>query len=127
MLVADSCIYTYKPPFLVEAGLRDRYKVEDLQRIIKFCQYSKKEIPLPLFVDKYHEPCEEYIVGLTAKPWWNKVDFAWSKDLESISDEIIKELNQFEAEQIFISDSRYVLIVIFFIYLKLLIFFFTSV
>ena len=90
----------------MEAGLRDRYKDDDIRKILKFCQYARKEVSLPLFEDKYHDPCEEYIDGLTAKPWWNKNDFAWSKDLEKVSDVIVKELDQFEAEQIFKSDSR---------------------
>ena len=91
----------------METGLRDKYNDEDIQRILKFCRYTKKELELPLIESKLHEPCEEYIDGLTAKPWWNKNDFSWSKDLEQLSSQFQEELEKFETDRSFISDSRF--------------------
>ena len=32
---------------IVESGLNDRFKVDDIPRVFKFCQYAKSEIPAP--------------------------------------------------------------------------------
>ena len=29
-----------------------------------------------------HDPCEEYIDGLTAQPWWDASQFEWVAGLE---------------------------------------------
>ncbi len=92
---------------IVETGLLDRYKLNEIERILKFCQYTKQQIPLPQINITMHEPCEEYIENLTAKPWWNKSDFGWIPLLEEYSSEIVNELLQVESRNIFVSDSRW--------------------
>lgn len=32
---------------IVESGLNDRFKVDQIPRVFKFCQYAKSEIPAP--------------------------------------------------------------------------------
>jgi hypothetical protein len=32
---------------IVESGLNDRFKIDDIPRVFKFCQYAKSEIPAP--------------------------------------------------------------------------------
>ena len=72
---------------IVEAGINDKYDPKDTQRIMRFCQYAKFELPLPEIVTNdskrphLYDPCEEYIDGLTAKPWWNSSDFEWAAPL----------------------------------------------
>ena len=97
---------------IVESGLNDRESSENisLERIRKFCEYSKRTIPIPpKHTLKYmHDPCEEYIDELTAEPWWNKSLFTWSKELELVSPSIAAELSQvLSNEELFIGDSRY--------------------
>ena len=72
---------------IVEAGINDMFDPKDTQRIMRFCEYAKFELPLPEIVTNdskrphLYDPCEEYIDGLTAKPWWNSTDFEWAAPL----------------------------------------------
>ena len=72
---------------IVEAGINDMYDQKDTQRIMRFCQFAKFELPLPEIVTNdskrpyLYDPCEEYIDGLTAKPWWDSSDFEWAAPL----------------------------------------------
>ena len=72
---------------IVEAGINDVYDQKDTQRIMRFCKYAKFELPLPEIVTNelkrpyLYDPCEEYIDGLTAKPWWDSSDFEWAAPL----------------------------------------------
>jgi len=70
-------------------------------------------VPAPNGYAVGHQPSEEHVDGLTAKPFWNVLDyenlFPWAAELEAKSDVIAKE---FEAklardEQIFSSDSAW--------------------
>jgi aspartyl/asparaginyl beta-hydroxylase (cupin superfamily) len=55
-----------------------------------------------------HDPCEEFVDGLTAKPWWDKGDFTWSSGLEAQSADIAKELKDLLSQQeLFKGDSRF--------------------
>ena len=65
---------------IVESGLSAKFNAEEIPRILKFCAYAKEEIPKPIPQVKMHDPCEEFIDGLTAQPWWNSDDrslFPW--------------------------------------------------
>ena len=46
---ANTCHYVRQALFfdIVESGLNDRFEVEDIPRVFKFCQYAKSEIPAP--------------------------------------------------------------------------------
>ena len=65
---------------IVESGLSAKFNAQEIPRILKFCAYAKEEIPKPIPQVKMHDPCEEFIDGLTAQPWWNSDDrslFPW--------------------------------------------------
>jgi hypothetical protein len=95
---------------IVETGLLDKYQPNEIKRIKKMIDFirgsaimpSKEEL-LPM-----HDPCEEYIEGLTAMPWWNPKQFSWVKELEEKANIIAEELKEVEANSIvFKSDSKY--------------------
>jgi aspartate beta-hydroxylase len=93
---------------IVESGLNDRFKEDDVPRVFKFCQYAKNEIPAPSAKVMMHDPCEEYIDDLEAKPWWNKEQFEWVAGLEAQSSIIGDELRDvLAARELFKGDSRY--------------------
>ena len=52
---------------------------------------ARGEIPLESGYGDFHQPSEEHIEGLTAKPFWETSDFPWAKSLEQNSDIIQKE------------------------------------
>lgn len=97
----------------VEAGLDDVEKVYgEIPRIRKFGQYARGEIPAPEPSGPKHQPCEEYVEGLTANAFWdasNEPDlFPWAKELEEKSDVIIEEFQQILGSgQLFASDSAW--------------------
>ncbi len=104
---------------IIEAGLEDKFGVMNdnnptMTRISKWLKFAKNEIELPKPTVPYHEYIEEYIVGLTAQPWWHNdnIDnlklFEWIKPLEE-SNEIIKaELEKvLEVSESFKGDSKY--------------------
>lgn len=92
---------------IVDYGLRDQYTIDDLTKIFKFCKYANNEMALPTATKHMHEPCEEYIDGLKAMPWWEKSQFEWVSGLEKNSTEIVNELINAELKHMFISDSKY--------------------
>eukprot|EP00601_Ochromonadales_sp_CCMP2298_P009253 CAMPEP_0173203708 /NCGR_PEP_ID=MMETSP1141-20130122/19679_1 /TAXON_ID=483371 /ORGANISM="non described non described, Strain CCMP2298" /LENGTH=310 /DNA_ID=CAMNT_0014129215 /DNA_START=117 /DNA_END=1049 /DNA_ORIENTATION=+ len=93
---------------IVESGLDDRFEKEEISRIGRFCQSAKLEVPYPKPLGNMHDPCEEFVEGLTAKPWWDAGDFAWSEQLEAQSAQISAELKKVLAEQeLFKGDSRF--------------------
>jgi hypothetical protein len=93
---------------IVESGLNDRFKEDDVPRVFKFCQFAKGEIPSPSAKVMMHDPCEEYIDDLEAKPWWNKEQFDWVAGLEAQSTVIGDELREvLAARELFKGDSRY--------------------
>jgi hypothetical protein len=79
---------------IVESGLKDRFKDEEISRVYNFCRYAKDELPKPTPAAHMHDPCEEYIDGLTAKPWWEPNNFDWIPGLERRAPEIMKELQR---------------------------------
>jgi Aspartyl/Asparaginyl beta-hydroxylase len=93
---------------IVESGLSDRFSESEIPRVIKFCEYAKGEIAAPKPLAPLHEPCEEFIDGLTARPWWNTDVFDWVGKLESKSPIIAEELRGvLGAQEVFKGDSRY--------------------
>lgn len=49
MLIITSLRHGFQALFfeIVESGLKDRFKVDEIPRVFKFCQYAKSEIPAP--------------------------------------------------------------------------------
>lgn len=100
---------------IVESGLKDRFEPSDIERVFKFCSYAKGELAMP-FIDKssQHEPCEEYIEGLTARPWWSTSASAefnkWVPALQEAAGIIRSELDNVLAQDelsTFKADSNY--------------------
>lgn len=84
----------------VEEGLDDiekyyRERGQNIDRIRRFGMRARGEVPLEPGYGDYHEPSEEHIEGLTAKPLWDTTEFSWAKALEEKS-HIIQE--EFEAK-----------------------------
>lgn len=80
---------------------------EPLPRIDSFVEIAQFKTSPPQPGGPFHDPCEEYIPGLTARPWWDDLDegedarlFPWKKELESQSQVIIAEFfSVMEAEK----------------------------
>ena len=85
-------------------------KGQDIDRVRRFKKSAVGEILAPIGDGPGHEPSEEHIEGLTAKPFWDAADepnlFPWAQELEDrssiIIDEFSENLRQTEA---FASDS----------------------
>lgn len=59
---------------------------------------ARSEIPPPTGDAPGHQPSEEHVEGLTAKPFWNVIDepdlFPWAPGLEESSNVIIQEFEE---------------------------------
>ena len=86
---------------------------DDIDPVLKNTTRARGEIPAPTSDHPGHQPSEEHVAGLSAKPFWNVTDepslFPWANELEKKSDIIAKE---FEAkllrdERMFASDSAW--------------------
>ena len=70
---------------------------------------ARGEIELPQPAGECHEPSEEHIDGLTAKPFWETKDFSWAQSLEEnahiIQEEFESKLQQ--EENLFSGDSKW--------------------
>lgn len=66
---------------------------QDITRILKFVQSCQKGT-IPPTTLPYFQPSEEYVEGLTAKPWHDTKDFPWIAPLEASSSIIQEELAQ---------------------------------
>lgn len=96
----------------VDDGLNDienyyRKKGGNIDRVRRFGMRARGEIPLESGYSDYHEPSEEHIERLTAKPLWESSELSWAQDLEKKSHIIQKE---FEAKikrdsNLFLGDS----------------------
>lgn len=63
-------------------------------QVERFVQYCKGELDYePQGV--LHQPSEEYVEGLRAKPWWEPEEIEWIKELEQKSDIVIDEFAAF--------------------------------
>lgn len=101
----------------VEMGLDDiedyyKNKGMDIDRIRQFGRSARGEIDPPKGVVPGHEPSEENIEGLTAKPFWDVANlpdqFPWASKLEEKAEIIQKEFEaKLEESQMFSSDSAW--------------------
>ncbi|KAL7485933.1 hypothetical protein ACHAW6_011528 [Cyclotella cf. meneghiniana] len=88
----------------VESGLVDIEKYyeskngQSMDRIWTFCKRAQGELPLPRPEVKGHQPSEEHVDGLTAKPFWDTAadatNFPWATKLEDNAHIIIEEFQQ---------------------------------
>ena len=94
---------------IVESGLNDRFpEKSEIARVFKFCEYAKSEIPRPDPLGLMHDPCEEFVDGLTALPWWEPSKFSWVSGLEAQCHVMAEELKSVLSEQeAFKGDSQY--------------------
>ena len=74
-----------------------------MERIRTFCSRAQGDLPLPEPAALGHQPSEEHVDGLTANPYWDAstdtTNFPWAAELESKSQIIIDEFEQFEKEK----------------------------
>ena len=70
----------------------------DIDRIRAFGVMARGEVPPPSGYAEAHEPSEEHVEGLTAKPFWDVREspdsFPWAKDLEENFDTIKQEFEE---------------------------------
>ena len=72
----------------------------DMDRIRTFAKRAQGELPLPIPQATLHQPSEEHLDGLTARPFWDTTsldmsnDFPWAKKLEEHSSIILQELQE---------------------------------
>ncbi|KAI2491829.1 peptide-aspartate beta-dioxygenase [Fragilaria crotonensis] len=101
----------------VDEGLNDieafyqSSKGMDIDRVRRFTQSASGQVPPPISSVPGHQPSEEHIDGLTAKPIWNVHNddddintqnniFPWAAELEASSHVIIDEWNTFYQGQL---------------------------
>eukprot|EP00544_Gedaniella_sp_CCMP2646_P008684 CAMPEP_0202484346 /NCGR_PEP_ID=MMETSP1361-20130828/3437_1 /ASSEMBLY_ACC=CAM_ASM_000849 /TAXON_ID=210615 /ORGANISM="Staurosira complex sp., Strain CCMP2646" /LENGTH=325 /DNA_ID=CAMNT_0049112955 /DNA_START=36 /DNA_END=1013 /DNA_ORIENTATION=+ len=102
----------------VDEGLTDVEQVyasrgQDIDRIRTFAKSARGEIPPPKGDAPGHQPSEEHVEGLTARPIWDVIDepglFPWATGLEESADVIIQEFEEKLArdQKMFASDSAW--------------------
>ena len=83
----------------------------DIDRIRTFAARAKGDIPPPAASVPGHEPSEEHIDGLTAKPFWDVVNdpelFPWARKLEERAHIIQKEYESKLQESVYATDSAW--------------------
>ena len=79
----------------VDYELKRLFDLKDVGRIINFTKSCKSGV-IPEYAPKlsYFQPSEEYIEGLTAKPWHDASEFPWIAALEAATPIIQEELRQ---------------------------------
>ena len=80
----------------VETELRKLGTGDDLARIYKFVLSARGFIDPPEPQGELHMPCEEFVEGLTASPWWDTSAFPWVAELEAAAPRIAEELARVE-------------------------------
>eukprot|EP00903_Cladosiphon_okamuranus_P006964 g6778.t1 len=79
---------------MVSEGLKVGFEGEDLSRVENFVRYCKGELAYkPL--GPLHQPSEEFVEGLRAKPWWEPEEFEWISEMEERSSIVIDEFKAF--------------------------------
>ena len=94
-------------------GIENFYakKGQDIDRIRTFSKRARGELPPPTGYGPGHDPSEEHVDGLTAKPFWNVREypdlFPWASELEEKSDVIQREYEEIlmNPTQLFKADS----------------------
>ncbi|CAM9307376.1 unnamed protein product [Discosporangium mesarthrocarpum] len=79
---------------MVSEGLQVGFENEDVSRVEEFVRYCRGELE-PEVKGKLHQPSEENIGGLRAKPWWEPEEFPWISSLEEQSHIVIDEFSAF--------------------------------
>lgn len=79
---------------MVSEGLTVGFEGQDLTKVENFVRYCKGELDYEA-QGPLHQPSEEYVEGLRAKPWWEPEEFAWISELEEKSAIVIDEFNAF--------------------------------
>ncbi|KAL7542757.1 hypothetical protein ACHAXR_012825 [Thalassiosira sp. AJA248-18] len=73
-------------------------KGQSMERIRTFCERARGDLPLPEPATQGHQPSEEHVDGLTAKPFWEVSDnvesFPWANKLEENAHIIAEEFEQ---------------------------------
>jgi hypothetical protein len=87
----------------VQEGLQDIeefYQKSNLglERLWDFCASAQGKVAPPVPVDPGHEPSEEHVAGLTARPFWNVTAapdlFPWAQELEAKAHVIQEEFEE---------------------------------
>lgn len=79
---------------MVSEGLTVGFEGQDLTKVENFVRYCKGELDYEA-QGPLHQPSEEYVEGLRAKPWWESEEFPWVSELEEKSAIVIDEFNAF--------------------------------
>ncbi|CAM9814716.1 unnamed protein product [Pylaiella littoralis] len=79
---------------MVSEGLKVGFEGEDLSRVENFVRYCKGELDFKA-MGPLHQPSEEFVEGLRAKPWWEPQEFEWVSEMEEKSDIVIDEFKAF--------------------------------
>ncbi|CAM9509166.1 unnamed protein product, partial [Ectocarpus sp. 6 AP-2014] len=79
---------------MVSEGLKVGFEGEDLSRVENFVRYCKGELECKA-LGPLHQPSEEYVEGLRAKPWWEPQEFEWISEMEERSSIVIDEFKAF--------------------------------
>jgi aspartate beta-hydroxylase len=85
----------------------------NIDRVLRFAESASGKIPPPTGYAAGHQPSEEHIEGLTAKPFWDVLEypdlFPWATELEEKSETISREFAaKLERDQkMFASDSAW--------------------
>lgn len=77
----------------VAFGLAEKFDFSEISRVIDFGRYARGELGPPKPAGPGHDPCEEYVPGLTAKPWHDTAALGWVKALEAHAPAIQAELD----------------------------------
>jgi len=96
----------------VEEGLNDvadcyASRGENIDRIRRFAMRARGEIDLPEPSEKFHEPSEEHVDDLSAKPFWAASEFQWAAQLEENAHIIQEEFESKLQSDIFRADSKW--------------------
>lgn len=88
-------------------GLRVGFEGQDIAKVERFVQYCKGELDYEA-LGMLHQPSEEYVEDLRAKPWWEPEEFEWISKLEEKSDVVIDEFAAFwnDPKSSFARDSK---------------------
>lgn len=79
---------------MVSEGLGVGFEGKEISKVEKFVQYCKGELEYEA-LGPLHQPSEEYVEGLRAKPWWEPEEFEWVSELEERSDIVVDEFASF--------------------------------
>lgn len=92
MLGFAFCMPTFVVPVHFRFSFFGNTVLDD--QVARFVQYCRGELDYePQGI--LHQPSEEYVEGLCAKPWWEPEEFEWISKLEEKSDVVIDEFAAF--------------------------------